>query len=211
MYKYFATNEITGQKMYCSSDGRIHYELDVCPHCGKHDTFTHSDKVLICEDCYSRRASYYSTKSSISENSRQTTLLRYKALIQHYIRLKLQGVTYMLPRDLEEQLERVDSLLGRQRAPKQTTYGVQLDTEYRCKDCGQQVTTGVPFGNKVRCVDCASRYHRYTALCRRITVLTQAEVDELHGILDMYKEFMYKGGWSPNIPKVRKQLRDLYG
>lgn len=208
MYRYFADNVITGEPMYCSSDGLIHYKLEPCPHCGRFDVYSYDETTRICPDCFKTLRYFNHAKGRISEDCSLQKLHRYKHCVKHYLDREKAGITYMMPQGLEEQLERIQSLLARPRNTRPYYSGVRLQEERTCKDCGSKITIGVPFGSRVRCVDCANRYHRYQQLSRRVAALMPEEVQELSGLLDRYAEQMRRGAWAPDILSMRRKLNE---
>ena len=181
----------------------MHKSNYVCPHCGEP-----VNSNGLCSSCEKRFRYFYSWKSKINSSSRSTTLHKYLEVINFYVALRDSGVTHLVPKNLNNQKERVEAMLNGSFVNGSFEY---FEDPLYCKDCGALVDMGVWYSKRIRCVNCTKRYKRYQALMARVAVLDFDECAELNGILDEYVEQMKHDRWAPNIPVVRAKVKRRLG
>ena len=210
MYTYLTTDAY-GNEIFRDARGALHKKLDRCPHCGAEPVMSYDTSVDLCDECYRRYKYFYVQRSKVTRDSRLATMQRFYDAIIFYISLRDDGVTYKVPGNLDNLKEKLEVFIASKKAGRPLV--ILSKFEYfaepmYCKDCGELVEEGVRYTSRIRCANCARRYKRYQQLTSRITALTKEECNELNGILDVYKEQMQRNRWSPNIPVIRKKVRD---
>lgn len=200
-----------GRYILIGTSGHVTYEMAKCPCCGTTNApagnrSVHGNKL--CKDCSDKLNNITQAKSRLSRHSTLNTVKHQLDRLQYFVDIRNNGG--LVPDWIDDLYVAAQQYIKFEESSKEALRKKRLQEaasldqiRVKCRYCGEAHLLPVGQDTTKRCPICQKRYKEYTALRRRIAVLSMPECVNLLMLLDEYEVLKKRGYWAPNIQKWR--------
>lgn len=205
-----------GRNILVDTAGHITYEMARCPCCGATNVpagnrSVHGNKL--CKDCSGKVQAITVAKSRLSRHSTLNTVKRQRDRLQYFVDIRNNGG--LVPDWINDLYVATQRYIKFEESSKEALAKKFLEEaaaqdmiRVKCRYCGEAHNIPIGQDTSKRCPTCQKRYKEYTALRRRIAVLSMPECVNLLMLLDEYEVLKKRGYWAPNIAKWRDRTQN---